>query len=1609
MDSRDVSLDSPALAKGPGSSGLRRLLEDARIRLIQTGTRNRLVHCARNSKRGKFVDIVDEKSEEIFRILVRDNRKMRFLHNEKADAEEADGERAEGRAQTDLLDFRLGGESADDGRYTDLYLQTQLSEDKLQKRLLGMAREAKTLEEEQGVNALYLAIGFLRWFEDDKSQVPRQAPLLLVPVDLKRNDLTSLYELVARPEDIVTNEPLKHRLNDDFGIRLPAVPEDEEWTPSSYFEAVEQAIGGQSRWSIDIDGMQLGFFSFAKLLMVKDLEPESWPENGILDHPLLRGLLAEGFEGEPDDFPPGEKLDALFTPADLIQVVDADSSQTLVIEAVRRGRNLVVQGPPGTGKSQTITNIIAAAAHDGRTVLFMAEKMAALNVVHDRLKKAGLSALCLELHSRQANKKLVLEELSRTLDAPGAQARDEDDSEKLRELRDRLNGIAGIMHMPMGETGMTPFRVLSTLINLQERGFIAPDLALPQSVGWSARTRESVTAAVLSLARTCEKTGPKLRHPLRGIAATQILPMDHPHLARALGLCLEKLERLEQPAGALAGELTDEREACAAGVREIANVALHAAKLSASAQASAAAVARSRNIAAATRLAEVGRDHAQKRRSLASAFVDAALVVPVAHLRAPLAAGFSFFGRWSGRYRSASTELRGLLAGEMPKKAAERIALVDQLIGYQQAAKALENEEASGAALLGPLWQRDRTDFDALAEAAVWLDQLARISSRIDAIAAVALARIGPEELKRRGVDLLLALEETMTEAQKLTSWLQVDLAAAAGRADADAIPLSKWRECLTRWRDNLDKLDEWSRLVEADAALRTHGCEVLAEALARGSVTPDAAQDTLRFLCCDALYRQFAAAQPWLMRLTFEEKAELVTAFAERDRKRFKDTARLIRGEHLGRIPRGGMGAMGIVRAEIGKRRAHKPIRRLVAEAGAVVQQLKPVMLMSPISVAQYLKPGIVEFDLLVIDEASQIRPEDALGAVARARQIVVVGDTKQLPPTSFFDRMVSDVAEEEDEDDVEQAEPRPTAATELESVLTLCEARGLGSRMLKWHYRSRHPSLIEVSNDAFYDGGLVLFPSPAADREADGLMIRRVAGAYDRGGKRNNRIEAQAVVAAVARHAALSPERSLGVVTFSTAQRDLITELLELARREDDDLDLFLREGRHEDVFVKNLENVQGDERDVILISIGYGPRIAGQRLDNMAFGPVSTEGGERRLNVLFTRARYRTEVFASFDSADIDLSRSKSVGARILKRFLSFAETGVSDQPQPLDRDPDSDFEVAVASAIRALGYTVDHQVGTGGYRLDLAVRHPQDTGRYMLAIECDGATYHSSLWARERDRLRQEVLEGLGWQFHRIWSTDWFHRRKDEIRRLEEALAQASARPHRAGNSGSRIEDPVEDDEEALLPEPMVVSAPETRYPAYVVADFPVRVKGEPHELSSAQLSGIVAQIIDIEGPVHQDEIARRVAALFGKQRSGARMGRAVNMALRHLWTRTDTYRQIGDFWMTGSQQEAPPLRDRSAAPSTIRKADMIPPLEVEAAALEVLRQNGAVARVELPRAIALVFGFQRTGPEFSLTVLPVIDGMTDRELLLEDGAGMVVASTKGTSTRERHAK
>jgi hypothetical protein len=521
----------------------------------------------------------------------------------------------------------------------------------------------------------------------------------------------------------------------------------------------------------------------------------------------------------------------------------------------------------------------------------------------------------------------------------------------------------------------------------------------------------------------------------------------------------------------------------------------------------------------------------------------------------------------------------------------------------------------------------------------------------------------------------------------------------------------------------------------------------------------------------------------------------------------------------------------------------------------------------------------------------------------------------------------------------------------------------------MLQWHYRSRDPSLIRVSNREFYGDGLILPPSPYQADPDYGLRFTPVDGVYDRGGKRTNHREGEAIVHRVIEHARKTPSLSLGIATFSSTQRDLITELLEFARRGDTVLDDFLREGKAEDVFVKNIENVQGDERDVILVSVGYGPSTPGGRLGSMSFGPVNADGGERRLNVLFTRARVRCEIFASFDPGDIDLTRVSREGPRILKRFLEFAKSGQIEEPLPTGEPAETPFEEDVARVIRSFGFLADPQVGAANFRIDLGVRHPDRPGTYILAVECDGATYHSALWARERDRLRQDILEHLGWRFHRIWSTDWFYNRRVETKRLQEALDAArdvtdTDNPVEGANDGMPASSTAQGEEPFVL----VPDVIERQMPRYKRASFTVSTSVEPHEAETASLARVAARIVEAEGPIHVEEVARRVATCFGRERAGSRIFSAAKSALEHAQRLSPDLMTDESFWFTRRQSEAPPVRDRSAEEGTTVKAASISMLEIRAAIEIARRDNAGGDESELIRTAARLLGFRRVGSE-----------------------------------------
>lgn len=591
-----------------------------------------------------------------------------------------------------------------------------------------------------------------------------------------------------------------------------------------------------------------------------------------------------------------------------------------------------------------------------------------------------------------------------------------------------------------------------------------------------------------------------------------------------------------------------------------------------------------------------------------------------------------------------------------------------------------------------------------------------------------------------------------------------------------------------------------WAQYVGARKQLLSAGLGDFIEKLEKGSVTPEALADSFAYRFYASIAQVAFDKHPVLRQFSGIRHSALRHEFAELDRQIISIRGKKVASDCLASakplpgkngVRVGDKSEMTLLELLFTQQRPRVTVREMLNRAGKSIQELKPCFMMGPQAVAQFLAPGHLHFDIVVMDEASQLRPEEAIGAIARGTQLVVVGDPKQLPPTSFFARTSANPNEEDEE-------MGPLATSDAESILDVCKGHFQPIRTLRWHYRSRHESLIAFSNHHFYRGELLVFPSPYPKSKSLGVRYHYVAdGVYE---NNLNQIEARRVVDAVVDHIRHRPGDSLGVVTLNAKQKDLVSEILEDRLRTMPEAVMYRERWEREGMglFVKNLENVQGDERDCILISTTFGkPRGVGVVRQN--FGPISREGGWRRLNVLFTRARKSVAVFSSMRPEDIVSDNKTPEGTRALRNYLEYARTGVMPIERETNLPPDSDFEVSVIDVLRSKGFEVTPQLGVAGFRIDIGVKHPDHRSGYLAAIECDGASYHSGRSVRDRDRIRQEILEGLGWKgrIWRIWSTDWFRNPHSETTRLLAFLEKLRQAPIPA---------------EYLLDEPVEVNEP-----------------------------------------------------------------------------------------------------------------------------------------------------------------------------------------------------
>ncbi|WPO43201.1 DUF3320 domain-containing protein [Tardiphaga sp. 42S5] len=1838
-------------------------LERAREELLDLSARNRLLNMPRSSKSAKTIEILDEKTDQIFRLFINEGRTFTFLAgrpDRKVDDENSEeSEDVELAQPTDAADVDERGMAS---RHFDTKFQTRMTPTGLQKRLLDLYHDARTLEEEQGVNILFLALGTLKWIDPNNKDNIRYAPLVLVPVKLERGTAGEKFKLRVRPEELTGNLSLEAYLDRVHKLRLPPFEVDDESLPGPYFEQVAHAISTKPDWSVNPDEMVLGFFSFAKFLMYRDLDPELWPATGKLtDQRIVRALLSDGYPPGLPALSDDDPIDPHITPAEMLHIVDCDSSQTLAVHDVRCGTDLVVQGPPGTGKSQTIANIIASAIVDGKSVLFVAEKMAALDVVKRRLDQAGVGDACLELHSHKANKRAVLDELRRTweLGSPRGESTSEI-SDRLLVARDDLNSHAERMHQSFRTTGLTPFQVIGQLTRLRREGQGPVELALPQAPFWTPEDLAKCRSILNELAERVDDIGQPSVHPWHGIGLSVVLPTTLERLMPRIEAIAQSTERLQQLVYELAEQL---EQTPSRSIEETAPLSRLAATIGAAPSLVPAAltspvweqrptdiiaairtgsllqksaeelrphvtesaleapvralleslawlstdatadifekasivaqilpqlkddVARleaelrtttpATDIASVARLLTIGErvavapdaspeafiatvwDHGVEqaadlvdavaslealRADLGDKVLDIAWSADVASTRQVLATNTGIFRHFSGEWRKARALGRSILR-DSNQPETEIVKLLDVLMKAQTALAMVRAGDSFGRSAFGADWRGERSASAPLAAIVAWMRTLRGLGAEPRIIAgnlaersevarrtenlrkrlaalrpalsdfwtslgsrateafvdAGGSERIGIDRLQERTAVLVdaereinqvlinppIALSERLQRLEAILAWQQLDrqlkaigplgqeafgdawqgdrsdwltlaratdwmtkyvalrhlaarvqdrnaarqdgekLAAATspllagltnvlealettsqrlfGEGPLQAVSIATLTSRLGSWIAAPEQLSKWvSYNTRVDHA-RKLGLSDFVDHMSDGRLSTQVARSTFDMAYYEAVFSEIVKEQPDIARFDGQLHSKLVSEFANLDKARMASASLQVVREHHRRIPaQGGVGAVGTLRAEMARRRGHMPIRQLVQRAGSAVQALKPVLMMSPLSVAQFLTPGKMTFDLLVMDEASQIQPVDAIGAIARCRQVVIVGDDKQLPPTKFFAKLTG-ASDENDDDDSAQV-------ADIESILGLFTARGVPQRMLRWHYRSRHQSLIAISNTQFYESKLFIVPSPYTQEAGMGLRFSHVPdGIFDSGGTTANMIEARRVAEAILTHAKQQPKLSLGVATFSVSQRRVIQEEVERLRRLNPETEEFFHSHPSEPFFVKNLENVQGDERDVIMISVGYA-RGANSPL-SMRFGPLGAEGGERRLNVLISRAKRRCEVFASITDEDIDLARAKGKGVFALKLFLQYARTGRLQMSQATTRDPDSVFEEQVAAALQESGYQVHPQVGIAGFFIDLAVADAERPGRYLIGIECDGAAYHDARSARDRDRLRQAVLEDHGWIIHRIWSTDWFQRPREQLQRTIEAIEAAKReldeRLERSDQISRAVPVRIVTVDRGEVTEIGLAEATvETGVPAYIEATPRRPGAYELHETPVGLLAELVERVVSVEAPVHVDEVVARLKSAWSYQRAGGRIQLAVEQAVSLAKSR-ETIRQDGHFLLAATT--VPVLRDRSYAASPgLRRPEMIASAELAAGIKQLVTSSFGATEDEIVQTISRQLGFKATSAQLKTSILQAIQEMQERKELVKDGA-MWMPSADTNISSSRHSQ
>ena len=1161
------------------------------------------------------------------------------------------------------------------------------------RRARAISRKATENFEERGVTTLFLAQGMATWTAEGSRAAPF-APVLMCIVELHRRGASEADFDLSLDGEWTVNDALLRYLAKEFevkvsgeellGSKLSDARLDEGEVAEIFEGLLASTRGRVPDFRIERQRLVLGNFMYRKMPMVSDIEDNL---DALAENDLIAAIAGDSGAREAvrrehvHEINPS--LPDTTQPADEYLVLDADSSQNTAINAALAGESFVLQGPPGTGKSQTIANAVAAMMARGKSVLFVAEKRAAIDAVTKRLTNVGLDGFVMDFHGGTLRRRELARRLDESLTAISGTPPAEQPElfQRLEGSRMELSGYVEALHREREPWGLSFFKVQCGLLKLNTCG----SGPVPHS---AAAT--SFRADVLT--RLDEEVVPGLRRDLRDWAdlSEPIVSGRSPWAGASIRAAADVRRAQELLSGATSTIFTAQTH-CAAVLAEL-------------------GLGDPESIGGWSDLLELLSGVEEISSQLAPEVFDRDLD-QLANDLAPARGGLSAvpIRMLSHRYRAACREIRRMSRRASDLSGLEVLALVES--ARDQTRRWVQMDGHGSARAPSTLW-----------------------------------SALGSQGALRQLVDGL----SVILPAHRLVERKHADLVQLVARLAADA-----------------QTLNRLPRLAELEARISESGVDELLGLLRSGELAPGDLVDAFDRTWLSSIHREILLGDPRLAGFAGELQRLTVDDFRTDDSAHLQNSPARVRrrvAERAIDVCNRHPEQNELIRKEAAKRTRHLPLRRLFDRAPDVLVAVRPCWAMSPLDVAQTL-PSRPLFDLVIFDEASQIVPCDAIPALLRAPRAMVAGDSRQLPPTTFFDG----AADEEDDPDDETG-----SLADYESILDVMNAI-LSRRPLTWHYRSTDERLISFSNRNIYNGSLTTFPGADGARCLDFQLVEHRGG--EAADTRSNSGEVRRVVDLMVEHARRRPDESLGVIAMGSHHADRIEAALR--RRLGDEispaLERFFDESLPERAFVKNLERVQGDERDAIILSVGYGKTAEGRLV--YRFGPLNNVGGERRLNVAVTRARRRMTLVSSFSHVEMDPDRSSAEGVRLLREYLRYAESGgaelsIADQAEPLNA-----FEVDVLDKLISAGLSVVPQYGCSGYRIDFAVRHPEDLGRFVLAVEADGASYHSSKTARDRDRLRQDHLERLGWRFCRIWSTDWFNNHAREVSRVLEACGEA----------------------------------------------------------------------------------------------------------------------------------------------------------------------------------------------------------------------------------------